>query len=604
MNHIHHPLNKIERCKEIHELYDLFIQTFLFDGNSILTNDQSILTRESIESAKERYIDNYDDGIESFDEKIEIQFSQAPHNTKLVFAHAEWLWAYSVFDISQEKKKAYTLRTTGLLDEEVNQDVYPRGYGSAGQWHTNNKYHEIIFTLLIIEFLRKKIVDNQISEAKEVKKWIEHICLFLAYEEESEIYTIPQNLKDCLPKESLAMVNILPYNGNPDKYERIASRSHKMTLYNSFKSLLSEQQRNDESLNLDEKIYQIRLVLGELVEDVNFDFYDKKYLKIWNYSLSEEGFDKIQGLQYKQSIILYGPPGTSKTYSAKNLAKALITNAFLKDKNNVVRYFKENKDITEGKIWRLQLHPNYTYEDFVIGYQLQENQTKVTPGILFKICEAAEKDKGNRREEDIPHVLILDEINRIDLSRLFGEVFSAIENREEAIHLGMGNEQLTIPRNLYIIGTMNQIDFSLEQIDFALQRRFLWYFMGFDAAIMKSIIEQKNEKEKTRLKDSEIEMLINNAVNLNNHISKEVPELGKQYQIGHTFFGDIVEIYKSYKEIGGYKSLKKQIYRREGPANILWTISLKPMLESFLGNMEPEESKRILKALKSKFFHK
>ena len=591
-----------DHCKDIYELYDTFIDTFLFKGNSILSSHLDILNQESISQTVKNYIDNYDDGVESFDDKIKIQFSNAPINTKLVFAHAEWLWSYSVYDISQDKKKHYTLRTTGLPNDEINQDVYPRGFGSAGQWHTNNKYHEIKFCLMLIDFIRAKINNHEITSVEQAKKWIEHICLYLLYEQESDAYVIPQSFKDTLSDSKLTMAHVLPYNGNPESYERIASGNHKNQLYNSFKGLLSEEQQNDDSLNLDEKIYAIRQVLGDLAENPNFDFYEKKYLKIWNYSLSEEGFDEVQGLQYKKAIILYGPPGTSKTYTAKSLSKALITNAFLKDKSNVAKYLRENLDITEGKIHHLQLHPNYTYEDFVIGYQLQNNQTEVTPGTLFSICDAAEGDKGSTPSEDKPHVLILDEINRIDLSRLFGEVFSAIENREQPISLGVGNYTLTIPRNLYIIGTMNEIDFSLEQIDFALQRRFLWYFYGFNDAILKSIIKHKDSELKTRLKlDTEVEKFIANAVKLNAKISS-IPELGRQYQIGHTFFGEIVDIYKSYKEIGGYKSLKKQIYRPKGPASILWAISLEPMLKSFLGNMEPDESARILKELNTIYF--
>src|SRR5690606_17758768 len=188
------------------------------------------------------------------------------------------------------------------------------------------------------------------------------------------------------------------------------------------------------------------------------------------------------------------------------------------------------------------------YEDFVAGMQLVEDQTKPQKGKLFEYCALAKNDSDN-----LPHVLILDEINRVDLSRVFGEVFSAMENRNKDIVTAVGNFKLTIPSNLYVIGTMNEIDFSLEQIDFALRRRFLWFFYGFNKDALSQMVWNKNNKENTHLSEEEVNRFLNNAEALNYSITK-LPELGEQYQVGHTFFADVVDIYKSYREIKGYSN--------------------------------------------------
>lgn len=103
-------------------------------------------------------------------------------------------------------------------------------------------------------------------------------------------------------------------------------------------------------------------------------------------------------------------------------------------------------------------------------------------GYLLKLLEIVRKD-------NYPNVLILDEINRIDLSRLFGEFFSALEKRDTDISTSVGGFIINVPKNLYVIGTMNEIDFSLERVDFALRRRFVWLFFGYNQDALKNIIK-------------------------------------------------------------------------------------------------------------------
>jgi 5-methylcytosine-specific restriction protein B len=197
----------------------------------------------------------------------------------------------------------------------------------------------------------------------------------------------------------------------------------------------------------------------------------------------------------------------------------------------------------------------------------------------------------------LPHILILDEINRTDISRLFGELFSALEYRNKKIKLSIGDLEIALPENLYFIGTMNEIDFSLERIDFALRRRFLWQFKGFDRNILAQMLYQKRHNLQMKITEEDIELFINRCERLNNEVSA-MPELGINYQIGHTFFAEVVDIFKSLKGVHSGR-----LYFINQPVSILWEISIKPILQAFLGNMDADTKNEKIKELQKVFIN-
>ena len=162
-------------------------------------------------------------------------------------------------------------------------------------------------------------------------------------------------------------------------------------------------------------------------------------------------------LEDKRQVIFQGPPGTGKTYTAKNLAACLAG--------------------SEERVRLVQFHPSYAYEDFVQGYRprLIDRQ----PGFDLKDGPLLDMAKMARRDPEQKHFLVIDEINRGNLAKVFGEMYFLLEYRDEQMRLqySESGETFAMPPNLYIIGTMNTADRSIALVDLALRRRF--YFVEF-----------------------------------------------------------------------------------------------------------------------------
>ncbi len=179
---------------------------------------------------------------------------------------------------------------------------------------------------------------------------------------------------------------------------------------------------------------------------------------------------------WNKQVILYGPPGTSKTYSATIIAAKLLAGSDRVDTQNPYNSAQEllkNEYKDNYKI--VQFHPSYSYEDFVRGITVKPAKrnngiTYVTESKIFeKFCKQAQ---GNKKQK---YVLIIDEINRAPLASVLGELIYGLEYRESSIatpYAINGKQEFSIPDNLYIIGTMNTADPSIGSIDYAVRRRF------------------------------------------------------------------------------------------------------------------------------------
>ena len=189
--------------------------------------------------------------------------------------------------------------------------------------------------------------------------------------------------------------------------------------------------------------------------------------------MEEQDFDILQHLiKMKKNIILQGAPGVGKTFCAHRLAQAIMG----------------EKD--ESRIALIQFHQNYSYEDFVMGYKPAGETFELQKGIFYKFCVPA----ANHPDQE--YFFIIDEINRGNRSKIFGELLMLIEKdyRGKKLTLAYKDEKFSVPENLYLIGMMNTADRSLALIDYALRRRFSFFEMqpGFNSKGFKNYLKKKN----------------------------------------------------------------------------------------------------------------
>ncbi len=238
-----------------------------------------------------------------------------------------------------------------------------------------------------------------------------------------------------------------------------------------------------------------------LIKYTKADFLKEVYM-------AEERYNDLTALlEYKYNVILQGAPGVGKTFSAKRLAYSIMG------------------EIDDSRIELIQFHQNYSYEDFIMGYRPDGEGFKLTEGIFYRFCHKAAE------HPDKPYFFIIDEINRGNMSKIFGELLMLIEKdyRNTQSTLAYNGMPFFVPKNIRLIGMMNTADRSLSLIDYALRRRFSFFeiepgfntqgFMAYQNGFSNEIFNKLIEQIK----------LLNKEIEHDN-------SLGKGFQIGHSYF--------------------------------------------------------------------
>lgn len=295
-----------------------------------------------------------------------------------------------------------------------------------------------------------------------------------------------------------------------------------------------------------------------------FDIYEKSQINKRSYDMT---INYIENLETNKNIILHGAPGTGKTFTARQIAAQMMFNKAYEALNSDER----------NQIGFVQFHPSYDYTDFVEGLRpTKHSQTEIgftlKNGIFKSFCENAINEKNKK------FVFIIDEINRGDISKIFGEIFFSIDPTYRGIngkvytqYQNLIEENDTfyngfyIPDNVYIIGTMNDIDRSVECMDFAMRRRFVFFEITAKDSAEAMNIDYSEDSPMKKLNDAIEE------------------KLGCDYQIGGAYF-------KNYKDnLNDSDKLKE-----------LWNKNLKGLLQEYLRGQR--DVKNILNNFESVFY--
>lgn len=585
--------------RQIDELCARWRVASLIEDASLLHPDEfpTVWSQPVLEQLNERFWDNLlegGDGGGRFESKWDIQLDGAPIEVRLLAAECLLVYYLITVSVGADRKREMINKTIGPDREDLHVSTDGVVYEALSNWIANpGQYYNTRQDVLVGYLMEFALRLKKLPREDRLKLLEDHPWEFAEFAEGGEHH-------------SDTMRHVLCHLVYPKYFERIASNRHKELVLKAF----GELGPSDSDATQDQKLYAIRTELKRRLPnwgEARRDYYEPDLRPIWHPSggsSESASTDPAFALDFKKQIVFYGPPGTGKTFTARELAERVIRTAALQCWG-VNEYFSDIDKVDEAvrdHVTKLQMHPSYGYAEFMMGMRLDaDGGTSYQPGALLRLVERMREEKQKMGARALPHVLILDEINRTDLSAMFGEAFSAMERDKRDVEMELFAEgddgkqiRFAMPSDLYIIGTMNEIDQSVEALDFAMRRRFFWFPTPFDEEALFAIWESQWAEQTMKVEWQhalpQLEDLADCISRLNAGIA-ELPELGPEYELGAAVFGDLpyfVRLEWRYKAHGRLQA--KILWDEHGkvrdPLLSLWTLSIEPVLSQYLAGSD------------------
>lgn len=455
-------MKELEYAAPVYEAADRWIDAALRSDDSLFTPGRPIWAPQVIADLYERFVENPDESGDSFEEKFRRQLAAAPAETIQLAGELLYVHFLVADDMKGDTLRGLISRVLSWSSEPVSIPddlavVLDHGIAYTGVAYNTYRPYQVGFLLDTVrqwkrldEVERARLLDDPWA----FKEFLFSLPIFAAYAQRE------------------ALLHLV----HPETFESIVSQGIKKDLDRAFSAYVVQP-----TDDVDRRLAQIRLGLTEELGR-RFSFWDDDVKPRWSkakalapdplqpaagtepHDLStvarelmlDQGFleEVVELLFDKRQAIFNGPPGTGKTYVAQRIAQHLAG--------------------SEGTVELVQFHPSYAYEDFIEGYRPKADGTpgfELVDGPLKRIAKAAASN------QEAIHVLVIDELNRGNIAKVFGELYFLLEYRRHEMTLQYSREPFELPRNLLIIGTMNTADRSIALVDAALRRRF--YFIPF-----------------------------------------------------------------------------------------------------------------------------